>query len=439
MILKTSLQNHALLLCSSLLFTAHTASASPCLPDAVNFNDTLLYSFQPQDVDTLAISVEEGCSVYLSGNTWVATQDTFTLTENTILKFGFYSSSPGEIQAVGLESVSVSFPYPLGARYFSVAGSQRAHFGHWRDFKYAEFGVYQEFSIPLRDYSDEYTFEGDDFRLVLVMDQDEDTGGDAYFDNIRLVEEPQEPSTLPAPQNLQTIQDNDGLTTLTWDPVEGAVGYYLQAIAQGCTSDHTPGPEPTATPCPIATPLPPQFIGDITEYEIGALRNFIYTYRIAATRNMPETDNVFEGGSGLLYAQITVRGEEPHLPAPDGPLPAPEGLEIESIDDMNTLIWSPVEGAVGYYLNVEIRGCRQPEARQEASPKVTPVPTVIPTVCPIPSAAPPRFIGDVTSYDISDLNQIYTYRLSIAASRTTPDQDSLHSLNYNSVYVPTRL
>lgn len=203
-----------------LLAGAHVASASPCQPGAINFNDTSLLSYSAQDADTVAVPVEEGCSVYMSNNTWVETEATYTITEDTLLSFGFLSSAIGEIHAIGFENDDV----PTWGQFFSFAGSQREIFGR-QDIEYTTVGEYTTFYIEVGKF-----FTGD-YRLVLVMDQDAPgLNGNSYFDNIRLINkkpptsEPSSPSVVVSESAYGSIltaganASQPGFSLYTFDP-----------------------------------------------------------------------------------------------------------------------------------------------------------------------------------------------------------------------------
>lgn len=398
----------SLLFVSTLSLGTMNATAAPCLPGAVNFFDTPFDSYEPQDADHLAIPTEEGCSIYLSDNTWISSPETFHIDKDTVLKFGFLSSTEGEIQAIGLERSENLLTYPEGKRYFSLTGTQRNAFGS-NDFTYDELGLYQEFTIPLRKFIASED-DRDEFHLMLVMDQDQNISGDAYFDNIRFEQHPE----LPEPQNLAY---NDG--TITWSPVEGATGYQVYILL----SD--PCDVPGAPPGACYDPAVIQ-IGNTSHYDIRYFEDRSLTFNVAALNGIPDNQ------APLNYASISVDPDPVVTPEPVATLPAPENLQH---DEHFHFTWLPVEGAHTYHVYIELDEpiCAQP-------PTPTPLPSSVSKLEKSCLAPEVTVIGGAP-YRPSSLHDNKGYTFYVAAMVPSDKRFNVNHLNshlnYSSFVVET--
>lgn len=183
------IRNTSLAILVTLSAGAQYVWASPCQPGAFNFNaDTPLISFADQDEDGGIIPVEDGCSLYMDGNSWAETEKTFNITTDTVLTFGFLATGLGESHGIGFTQWD-NLP---GNQYFMLHGSQGAY--GLEAFDYTEEGVYQRFTIPVGQY-----LTGSGFRMVFVMDQDTRAGATSYFDDIQVVTPVDTPIVSPAP------------------------------------------------------------------------------------------------------------------------------------------------------------------------------------------------------------------------------------------------
>ena len=114
-----------------------------------------------------------GCNINLQGNIWRRTNQTFTISSNSVLTFNFSSNGTGEIHGIGFDQDNTA----SSNRVFKLIGSQ-----NWGidDFSYN--GGNQSFSIPVGQY-----FTGSGYRLILVNDKDAGTqNNQTSISNIRL-------------------------------------------------------------------------------------------------------------------------------------------------------------------------------------------------------------------------------------------------------------
>lgn len=213
---------------SLIMFGSSNTMAAPCIPGAINFNQTSLKSYSSQDISKSYSVVEEGCSVYIDNNSWASTDPIYTIDENTILEFRYISSEDGEVHGIGFEP----FGEPSGKGMFAIKGTQR-DFGI-QNYRYKKEGDYEIFTIPVGKYVTGYNL-----RLVLMMDQDTITGGNGYFDNIRIYPgTTAEPTPTARPVPTATPRPTPTATPAIPTPTPIVVG------------TPTPTPEPTSTPEP---------------------------------------------------------------------------------------------------------------------------------------------------------------------------------------------
>ncbi|MCC1492856.1 hypothetical protein [Cognatishimia sp. F0-27] len=133
---------------------------------------------QTQDAG-FALSIDD-TTLQLKENAWkeLLAQDTFEITENTVLSFDFSSDVEGEIHAIGFDTDSALSPELL----FQLDGVQ-THDQSIQDFNgdYTTGSGVRHYDIPVGEF-----YTGSYSRLVLTMDDDAGLGGDSVFSNVTL-------------------------------------------------------------------------------------------------------------------------------------------------------------------------------------------------------------------------------------------------------------
>lgn len=163
-------------------FLRDNGRQSSCPEGVIDLDQVALRSYSDQNIDNHYYIVESGCSIYMTDNTWLETSTSYEITPNTVLYFGYEGSQQGELHGIGFEDDNIF----TSSQFFRVDGLQE-NFGV-KSYRYDnEQGGYQSFRIPVGQH-----LTGN-YRLVLMMDQDINTGGNSYFAHIRLSEEPAEP------------------------------------------------------------------------------------------------------------------------------------------------------------------------------------------------------------------------------------------------------
>ncbi len=167
----------------------------------------ILEPYIAQDRTGTATNSTDGHTLTLTGNRWLSTTDTFTVTENTLLTFDFSSDQLGEIHGIGFEDDDSGSP----DRIFKLAGTQ-----NWaiQDIRYQ--GGTQRMTIPVGQY-----YTGSNMRLVFVNDNDAAPHtSSSTFANVTVCEAPCGAEPIPATAYLNltstgplTTQDRLGTVT----------------------------------------------------------------------------------------------------------------------------------------------------------------------------------------------------------------------------------
>jgi hypothetical protein len=157
------------------------------LPTAapLDFDDVTTSPYSNQD-GTGTLSVEDGGLTFsMVGNRWRKSDQSFTLTPNTVVAFEFSSTSQGEIHGLGFDEDDA---LTNAQRIFRVFGTQSwsGDIDWFRAYTTGELGTVKTYVIPVGRY-----YSGSGFRLVLVNDKDSGTlNNTSRFRNVRVYELP---------------------------------------------------------------------------------------------------------------------------------------------------------------------------------------------------------------------------------------------------------
>lgn len=136
----------------------------PPPPPAVECSEGITFSnmssYSSSSDDDYDISAD-GCSITVSGNSWVMTTEGFDITSSTVITFEFSATGTGEIQGVGFDTDTGA----SSNRIFQLEGTQS-----WgiEDFSYS--GGTEVISIPVGQY-----YTGSDMSFVIANDKDSGT------------------------------------------------------------------------------------------------------------------------------------------------------------------------------------------------------------------------------------------------------------------------
>lgn len=138
-----------------------------------------------QDVSgTLAVE-EGGLTLFMEGNRWRRSNQSFTITPDTIVAFEFKSTSQGEIHGLGFDEDDL---LTNGQRVFKVYGSQNwsGDVDWFQQYGTADVGSFKTFVIPVGRY-----YQGSALRLILTNDKDFGTANhNSRFRNVRIYQIP---------------------------------------------------------------------------------------------------------------------------------------------------------------------------------------------------------------------------------------------------------
>lgn len=143
--------------------------------NALNLNEL---GFSPYTVeiseDAVAYVEANNVTMQMENNVWVASNSTFNIRPETVLRFDFSSNASGEIHGIGFENDDLASEHLI----FQLAGSQ-----DWgiRDFNYTGNGNVQSFEIPVGQYMT------GEMKLVMANDDDLSSGHMSMFSNIEII------------------------------------------------------------------------------------------------------------------------------------------------------------------------------------------------------------------------------------------------------------
>jgi len=130
-----------------------------------------------QDTGTASVSGNQ-MSITLDGSAWKSLDHFKTITDMTVMKVDFKSSTEGEIQGIGFSNGKGD----LGSTFFQLDGSQDLGIQAFNDLYETSSGS-DTYFIPVGQY-----FTGEFDQLVLVNDDDAGLGASSTFENISFFE-----------------------------------------------------------------------------------------------------------------------------------------------------------------------------------------------------------------------------------------------------------
>ncbi len=154
-----------------------------CPAGSIDFNTLALTSYSNQNVSNGTAVEDGGDTLHLTGNTWVRSTQTFSVTANTTIEFEFAGATQGEIHAIGFDENDTLNDAP---RHFQFWGTQNWTGTGKIDWtpKYSGGGAFQSYSIPV---GQSYT---GNMWLVFTNDDDASAAADARFRCVRIVQPP---------------------------------------------------------------------------------------------------------------------------------------------------------------------------------------------------------------------------------------------------------
>jgi hypothetical protein len=155
------------------LTTGGTNPGSSC--PSIDFGDFAINSFSNQDLAGTNSVSGNGSSITLSNNTWKSIAFNYTVTQNTVIEFDFSSTNEGEIHGIGFEDDNTL----TANRYFKVYGTQNYGITNFDNYS----GGTVTYVIPVGA-----SYTGNMDRLVFINDNDDGSGNNSTFSNVRIYE-----------------------------------------------------------------------------------------------------------------------------------------------------------------------------------------------------------------------------------------------------------
>ncbi len=155
------------------LTTGGTNPGSSC--PSIDFGDFAINSFSNQDLAGTNSVSGNGSSITLSNNTWKSIAFNYTVTQNTVIEFDFSSTNEGEIHGIGFEDDNTL----TANRYFKVFGTQNYGITNFDNYS----GGTVTYVIPVGA-----SYTGNMDRLVFINDNDDGSGNNSTFSNVRIYE-----------------------------------------------------------------------------------------------------------------------------------------------------------------------------------------------------------------------------------------------------------
>jgi hypothetical protein len=141
--------------------------------------ELLPFGGRSQDIQGTLNVMNNGTVLLLTGNTWKRVElGNINITENTVLAFGFSSSSQGEIHGIGFDNNN----WPSSGSLFKLYGTQNS-LGVLDYDNYSGTDT-RYYRIPVGEH-----FTGTFSEMTFVMDQDvENPTGESVFSHVRVYE-----------------------------------------------------------------------------------------------------------------------------------------------------------------------------------------------------------------------------------------------------------
>lgn len=197
--------------------------------DTIDFSNVQITAFSNQDTLGDFSIVGGGTGLTLVNNTWKYIPLNYVVTENTILEFDFSSSSQGEIHGVGFEDDNTL----TSTYYFKVHGTQNYGVTNFDNYSSGT----TKYTIPVGNF-----YSGDRDRLVFINDNDDGSGNNSTFSNVKIYESSCEDSltkeeAMAQLGNRNSIiggQEEDGvLSSLTIVPNPASDQFIVELSAAG--------------------------------------------------------------------------------------------------------------------------------------------------------------------------------------------------------------
>ena len=153
----------------------------------------------------------DGHGITITGNTWEALAQDYTITADTILEFDFRSTSEGEVHAIGFDTDTLESE----ALAFKLYGTQTYGINTYNT--YNSGGDWQHFRIEVGDF-----YTGDASQLFVINDHDANifSGSNSSFRNLVIYEDgSQESNVLSGGAGADVLFGDIGADVFSFDDI----------------------------------------------------------------------------------------------------------------------------------------------------------------------------------------------------------------------------
>ncbi len=199
---------------------------------SLDFNNFTINSFSNQDSAGNFSIGAGGDALTLTNNTWKSIDYDYTVTANTVIEFEFSSTSQGEIHGIGFENDNNL----TSSRYFKLHGTQNYGVTNFDNYTSGT----RTYVIPVGD-----SYTGTMDRLVFINDNDEGSGNNSTFSNVRIYETSCARSTARTEivfgERVDVLgnEDEGVLSSLKFAPNPVAKGSVLKVLSSGKDMSNT--------------------------------------------------------------------------------------------------------------------------------------------------------------------------------------------------------
>lgn len=137
---------------------------SECPAGSINFSSFGLEAYSNQDASGSVTVEDSGDTLFMQGNRWRRSTQSYNVTPNTTIEFQYSSTSQGEIHGIGFDENQNLTDQD---RIFQFWGTQNWSGGIPFTPQYSGGGSFQSFTIPAGNF-----YTGSSMRLVFVNDKD---------------------------------------------------------------------------------------------------------------------------------------------------------------------------------------------------------------------------------------------------------------------------
>ena len=195
-----------------------------CPAGSIDFNTFGLEAYSNQDGSGSVVVEDGGETLFMTGNRWRRSTQSFAVTADTVIQFEYSSTSQGEIHGIGFDEDQT---LTNNTRIFQFWGTQNWGGAFQFSPRYSGSGNFESFSIPVGQ-----SYTGGSMRLVFVNDKD--SGAGTNTGRFRCVQILDGGGPPPPPPAAIYEEDFDDGSAQGWTKTGG--GTDLWRVASDCVA-----------------------------------------------------------------------------------------------------------------------------------------------------------------------------------------------------------